>query len=71
MMTAKRNISGARTAMRMHIMKDICTLLISVVMRVTSEAEENLSIFSNAKLCTRVKTSWRTFLAKPALAREP
>ena len=71
MMTAKRNISGARTAMRMHIMNAICTLLTSVVMRVTSEAEENLSIFSKAKPCTRVKTSWRTFLANPALAREP
>ena len=57
MMTAKRNISGARTAMRMHIMNAICTLLTSVVMRVTSEAEENLSIFSKAKPCTRVKTS--------------
>ena len=57
MMIAKRNISGARTAMRMHTMNAICTLLTSVVMRVTSEADENLSIFSKAKLCTRVKTS--------------
>lgn len=41
--------------MRMSIMKVICTLLISVVMRVTSEAEEKRSIFSNEKLCMRSK----------------
>ena len=43
----KTNISGQRTAVRMSIIYAICTLLTSVVMRVTSDAEENLSIFSN------------------------
>ena len=40
-------ISGARIAVRIIIMYDIWTLVISVVMRVTSEVDENLSIFSN------------------------
>ena len=62
-MTANRNISGERTAMRMSIMKVICTLLISVVMRVTSEAEEKRSIFSNEKLCMRANISCRRFFA--------
>ena len=47
MMTEKRNISGARTAMRMTIIYDICTLLVSVVNRVTRDADANLSIFPN------------------------
>ena len=50
---AKANISGARIAMRMSIMKAICTLPMSVVMRVTSEAEEKRSMFSKENSCTR------------------
>ena len=59
------NINGQRIAMRIIIMNDIWTLLTSVVIRVTSEAEENLSIFSNEKLCTRSNISWRRLRAKP------
>ena len=46
MMTEKISISGERTAMRMSIIKPIVQLLMSVVMRVTREEEENLSMFS-------------------------
>ena len=48
-----RNISGPRTATRIIIIKAFCTLKTSVVMRVTSDEDENLSMFSNAKPCTR------------------
>ena len=57
MTTEKMSISGERTAMRISIINDICTLLTSVVMRVTSEEEENLSIFSKEKPCTRSNIS--------------
>ena len=46
MMIENTSISGHLTAVRMIIMNDICTLLTSVVMRVTSDEDENLSIFS-------------------------
>ena len=39
-------ISGLRIATRMIIIKDICTLKTSVVMRVTRLETENLSMFS-------------------------
>ena len=68
MMIENVSISGARTAMRISIMNAICTLLISVVRRVTSDEVENLSMLLNAKVCTFAKISWRTFLAKPAAA---
>lgn len=45
------SISGQRTAMRIIIIKENCTLFTSVVMRVTSDGVENLSIFSNEKSC--------------------
>ena len=67
----KTNISGARTAMRMDIMKAICTLLMSVVRRVTREAVENLSMFSKEKCWMRSNTSRRTLRAKPVEALEP
>ena len=53
MMTAKRNISGARTAMRMHIMNAFWMFVTSVVSRVTSDEVENRSIFAKEKSCTR------------------
>ena len=53
MVSAKISISGARTAIRIIIMNAICTLVISVVSRVTSDEVENRSIFSNEKSCTR------------------
>ena len=45
-MIEKIKSKGARTAMRMIIMKAIWALLTSVVIRVTREVEENLSMFS-------------------------
>ena len=71
MTMAKTNISGARTAMRMAIMKAICTLVISVVIRVTREAVEKRSMFSKEKRWIRSNTSRRTLRAKPAEARAP
>jgi hypothetical protein len=65
MVTENMNISGERTAMRMSIMNANCTLFISVVIRVTSEAFENLSMFSKEKPCTFSNTSWRRLRAKP------
>ena len=50
----------------MHIMYDIWMFEISVVMRVTSEDEENRSMFSNAKVWIRRNRSPRRFFAKPA-----
>ena len=70
MMMANRNISGARTAVRMIIMKAICTFVTSVVMRVTREAEEKRSMFSKAKLCTRTYMSSLRLRAKPVEASE-
>ena len=55
--TANRNISGERMAMRISIINVNCTLFISVVIRVTSEAVENLSMFSKEKLCMRENMS--------------
>ena len=71
MTIAKTNISGARTARRMDIMKAICTLLMSVVRRVTSEAVEKRSMFSKEKCWMRSKASRRTLRAKPVEALEP
>ena len=67
----KTNISGARTAMRIAIIKAIWTLVMSVVRRVTSEAVEKRSIFSKEKAWMRSNTSRRTLRAKPAEARAP
>lgn len=47
MMKEKISISGPRMATRMIIMKDICTFMTSVVIRVTRLETENLSMFSN------------------------
>ena len=46
------SITGARMAMRMIIWKAICTLLTSVVSRVTMLAVENLSILAKEYVCT-------------------
>ena len=47
MMKEKISISGPRVATRMIIIKDICTFMTSVVIRVTKLETENLSMFSN------------------------
>ena len=49
MTTAKMSISGLRIATRMSIINAFCTLLTSVVSRVTNEEEEKRSMFSNEK----------------------
>ena len=70
-MTAeKTSISGARIAIRMIIMYAICTFVTSVVRRVTSDEDENLSMFWNEKNWMLRNRSCRTFFAKPADARE-
>ena len=66
MMNEKMIIRGERIAVRIIIMNAICTLLTSVVIRVTSDADENLSMFSNEKSCTRRKRLRRRFRANPA-----
>ena len=50
MTTEKISIRGLRIAVRISIIKDICTLTTSVVRRVTSDEDENLSIFPNVKV---------------------
>ncbi len=65
---AKTSIRGERTAVRMIIIKAICTLVTSVVRRVTREEVENLSMFENEKLWTLANRSCRRFRAKPAPA---
>ena len=44
--TENMSISGLLTAVLITIINAICTLLTSVVRRVTRDADENLSIFS-------------------------
>ena len=48
----KMRFSGARTAMRVHIMKASCTFVMSVVIRVTRLGTENLSMLEKEKVCT-------------------
>ena len=50
MVKLKIRFSGARTATRITIMKAFCTLVISVVIRVTRPGTLNLSIFENEKV---------------------
>ncbi len=70
-MTAEKiSISGARMAMRIIIIYAICTFVTSVVRRVTSDEDENLSMFWNEKNWMLRNRSCRTFFAKPAEARE-
>ena len=64
-------ITGPRIASRMSIWYAFCRLVTSVVSRVTIEAEENLSIFENAKVCTLSYISCLRFAAKPAAAFAP
>ena len=40
-------------------------MLTSVVTRVTSEEDENLSMLAKVKPCTFSNRSWRRFFAKP------
>ena len=53
MMDAEINIIGARTRVRITIIKAFCRLVISVVIRVMSEDVLNLSILEKEKSCTR------------------
>ncbi len=66
MIIEKVSSSGERTAMRIVNMNAICTLVTSVVILVTSDVDEKLSIFSNEKVCILLKISCLKFFAKPA-----
>ena len=46
----KISVSGERTATRMTIMKAFCTLVISVVIRVTRPGTLNLSMLEKEKV---------------------
>ena len=48
----KTSITGARKSMRLRIWKAICTLVTSVVMRVTRLAVEKRSMLEKEKSCT-------------------
>ena len=50
--TEKIIISGTRTAIRISIPKAFCTLVTSVVIRVTREEVENLSMSAKENSCT-------------------
>ena len=52
----------------MIIIKAICTLVTSVVRRVTSDEVENRSMLEKEKLCTFANRSCRRLRAKPAPA---
>ncbi len=67
---AKMIMSGLRMAMRISIMKACCTLLVSVVRRVTSELVLKRSMLLKEKVWMLANMSWRRFLAKPAEAME-
>ena len=57
-MTMEKTIMrGTRTAMRIIMPKAFCTLVTSVVMRVTSEDVEKRSMSANEKSCTLKKRS--------------
>ena len=58
-------VRGARTAMRMIIWKAFCTLVTSVVSRVTSPAVLNLSMLENEKSWMRAYMLSRRLQAKP------
>ena len=62
----KISISGLLIAVRISIIKANCTLVISVVRRVTSDDELNLSMFEKENFCTFSNISLLKFLAKPA-----
>jgi hypothetical protein len=51
-------------------MKDICTYVTSVVILVTSDVDENLSILVKVKSWIFLNTSERKFFANPADALE-
>ena len=62
---------GARVAMMSDMLKAFCTLVTSVVMRVTRPAVLNLSMFEKLYVCTFSKSASRRFDARPVEAREP
>ena len=65
---AKANIRGALTAILIAIMKAFWTVVISVVILVTRDEVENLSMFPNENFCTLEKISALRLPAKPAEA---
>ena len=67
MIVASTSISGERAISRIIIWNDCCTLVMSLVRRVTSEAVENLSMFLAEKASTQPNSARRRFLAAPLL----
>ena len=68
MMIAKANISGALTAILIIIINAFWTVVISVVILVTRDDVENLSMFPNENFWTLANISDLRFPAKPAEA---
>ena len=66
----KISIKGALTTIRIIIWKAFCTLLISVVILVTKDEAENLSIFWKEKLVNFLYKSLLRLVAKPTEAIE-
>jgi hypothetical protein len=67
-MMEKTNISGLLIAVLMIIIKPICTLATSVVILVTRDADENLSMFSKENPCILSKILPLRFFEKPEAA---
>ncbi len=70
MTMANTSIMGLLMATRMIIMYAICTLLVSVVRRVTSELVEKRSMLENENRWMFWNMSCRRFFAKPVAATE-
>ena len=68
MNSANGSIRGARIMMRMPIVQMFCIWVTSLVRRVTSEALENWSMFSNENDWTFENSPSRRFAAKPTPA---
>ena len=66
MVIAKMSMKGDLTAVLITIMNEFCTLVMSVVILVTSEDVENLSMFPKENCWTLLNMSDLRFLAKPA-----
>ena len=68
MVIAKMSMKGDLTAVLMIIMKEFCTLVMSVVILVTREDVENLSMFPKENCWTLLNMSDLRFPANPAAA---
>ena len=69
MTSATMSVTGARVNIMSIIWKAFCTLLTSVVMRVTRPAVEKRSMLENENVWMFLNMSSRRLQAKPVLAR--